>query len=291
MIKDFEYLAPKTLDEALRLLSQYGEECKIIAGGQSLLILMRQRLVTPRYLIDVKCISDLDYINFDEEQGLMIGSLTSHRAIELSPVIGNGFGVLGEMERRVASIQTRNWGTIGGNLCHADPAGDPAPPLIALKAKVKMASSTGERSIALEEFFKDYYETVLQPNEILTEIQVPKPPRRTGTAYTKFVLMESDMAIVGVAVSITLGSSDNVCTDARIVLGAAAPVPIRAERAERVLAGKEIKDDVIEEAAQVASEEARPTPDIHASEEYRRELVRVLVKRVARDALEKAKTA
>jgi len=137
MIRDFEYLAPKTLEEALTLLSQYNEESKVIAGGQSLLILMRQGLVTPKYLIDIKGISALDYITLDKNEGLRIGALTPHRAIEKSAVIGNGFAVLSEMELKLASVQTRNWGTIGGNLCHADPAGDPAPVLIALNGNLR----------------------------------------------------------------------------------------------------------------------------------------------------------
>jgi len=288
VIKDFEYLAPRTVKEALTLLSQHGQEAKLIAGGQSLLVLMKQGLITPRYLIDIRNIPGLDCINSDDGGGLRIGSLTSHRALELSPVIKNGFGVLAEMEQRLASIQIRNWGTIGGNLCHADPAGDPAPTLIALKARAKMAGPGGDRTLPLEKFFKDYYETALQPDEILTEIQVPKPSAHTGTAYIKFVLMEGDHSIVGVAVSVTLSKASGVCDDARIVLGAAAPVPMRAERAEKVLVGKKIKDSVLEEAAQAASEESRPTPDVHGSEEYRRELVRVLVKRAAREAIKRA---
>lgn len=291
MIKDFKYLTPKTVKSVITLLAQYGEEAKVIAGGQSLLVLMKQGLVTPQYLIDIKGIADLDYINFDEKKGLRIGSLTSHRAIESSPVVRNGFGTLAQMEQRLASIQIRNWGTIGGNLCHADPAGDPAPPLIALNAKAKIAGPHGERSLPLEEFFKDYYETALQADEILTEIQVPNPAPHTGTAYTKFCLMEGDHPIVGVAVSLTLGSSDGVCADARIALGAVAAVPMRAQRAEKVLAGKELNDKVIEEAAQVASEESRPTSDVHGSEEYRKELVRILVKRVAKEAMERAESA
>ncbi len=291
MITDFKYLAPRTVKDAFTLLSRHGEEAKVMAGGQSLLVLMKQGMVAPRYLIDITGIPDLDYIKFDAKKGLRIGSLTAHRAIELSSLIRDKFGVLAEMEQNLASVQVRNWGTIGGNLCHADPAGDPAPPLIALKAKGKIASVSGERSLPLEEFFKDYYETALQADEILTEIQVPNPQPRTGTAYTKFTIMDGDHAIVSVAVSLTLGSGDSVCSDARIVLGAAAAVPMRAPRAEKVLVGKRIKDDVIEEAARVASEESRPTSDVHGSVEYRRELVRVLVKRVAKEAIERAERA
>jgi len=291
MIKDFEYLAPKTVEEVLTLLSQYKEESKVIAGGQSLLILMRQGLVAPKYLIDIKGISSLDYIHLDAKEGLRIGALTSHWTIETSQVIRNGFGVLAEMEKKLASVQTRNWGTIGGNLCHGDPAGDLAPVLIALNGKLKISSLRGERAVDVEDFLTDYFETVLKPDEILTEIQMPNPPPHTGTAYTKFTKRVGDMAIVGTAVSIILGSKNGTCKNSRIALGAVAPVPMRAKEAEKVLEGKELTDELLEEAARVASEEARPISDIHASEEYRRELVKASVKQVAREALERAKRA
>ena len=291
MIRDFEYFVPKTLEEALTLLNKYGDECKVIAGGQSLLILMKQRLVAPEYLIDIKGITELNYIKSDAKEGLRIGALTPHRAIEKSPVVRNGFAVLAEMENRLASIQTRNWGTIGGNLCHGDPAGDPAPVLIALNANLKMASLKGERNMAVEDFSLDYFETALEPGELLTEIQVPVVPPHTGTAYTKFTVIESDLATVGVAVSITLGSSDDICQDVRVALGAAAPTPMRAKQAEEVLRGKRITDNLLKEAGKIASTEAEPISDIYASEEYRQELVEVLVKRVSREALARAKQA
>ena len=285
MIRDFEYFAPKTLKEALTLLDKYRDECKVIAGGQSLLILMRQGLVAPEYLIDIKGLADLNYIKSDGKEGLRIGALTPHRAIEKSPVMQNGFSVLAEMEHRLASIQTRNWGTIGGNLCHADPAGDPAPVLMALNATLKMASLNGERTIAVQDFFKDYFETALELGELLTEIQVPAVAVHTGTAYTKFNVIESDLATIGVAVSVTLSSSGGICKDVRIVLGACAPTPMRAKQAEEVLRGKKITEELLTEAGQTASTEAEPISDIYASEEYRRELVKVLVKRVGGEAL------
>lgn len=291
MIRDFKYLAPKTLKEALTLLDKYGEDCKVIGGGQSLLILMKQGLVAPEYLISIKGISELDYIESDAKEGLRIGALTTHRAIEKSPVMQNGFRVLAEMEMRLASIQTRNWGTIGGNLCHGDPAGDPAPILMVLDATLKMAGLNDERAMPVEDFFLDYFETALEPGELLTEIQVPVPPPHTGSAYTKFNVIESDLATVGVAVSITLNSSGGVCRDVKIALGAAAPTPIRAKQAEEVLKGKKITDELLGEAGQIASTEAEPVSDIYASEEYRRELVKILVKRVGKEALARAMQA
>jgi len=290
MIAAFEYFAPKTVREALSLLAKYKEEAKMIAGGQSILVVMKQRLLTPEYLIDIKGITDLDYIKYDEGKGLRIGALTIHRAIEKSPVIQKHFGVLSEMEGNLATIQTRNWGTIGGNICHGDPAGDPASVLIALKAKLKLASSAGERIVEAEEFSKDYLEVALEPNEMLTEIQVPTPPAHTGTAYEKLMVMKGDMGIIGAAVSITLDSKGG-CGDARIALSNAASVPLRAKKAEKVLIGKTINNGLLTKAGEVASTEATPPADVHGSIEYRREMAKVFVKRAAQLALERAKAA
>lgn len=290
MIKDFEHFAPKTLKEALALLAKYGDDCKVICGGQSLLILMRQGLVAPKYIVDIKGISELSYIK-DGKDGLKIGATTTHRAIEKSAVIKRKYRVLAEMETRLASIQTRDWGTIGGNVCHGDPAGDPVPVLIALNATLTMAGSKGTRSMPAEDFCLDYFEVALEPGELLTEIKLPVPPPRTGTVYTKFNIIESDLATASVAVSLTLGSGDGVCQDIRIALGAVAPTAIRAKKAEKVLKGKKITEALLEQAGEVASTEAEPISDIYASEEYRRELIKVLVPRMTKEALARAKKA
>jgi carbon-monoxide dehydrogenase medium subunit len=291
MIKDFRYFAPKTLREALTLLDKYRDECKIIAGGQSLLVLMKQRLVAPEYLVDIKGVSELNYIKSDAKEGLRIGALGTHRSIEKSPAMKDGYRVLGEMEHRLASVQTRNWGTIGGNICHGDPAGDPVPVLTALKATLKVANLRGERTMPVEDFTLDFFETALEPHELLTEIQVPVPLPHTGAAYTKFNIIESDVATVGVAVSLTLGSGKGLCEDVRIVLGASAPTPMRAKKAEAVLQGKKITDELLRKAGVVASTEAEPISDIAASAEYRRELLKVLVARIGQEALARAKEA
>ena len=245
MIRDFEYFAPKTLKESLALLDEHKDDCKIIAGGQSMLVLMKQGLVSPEYIIDIKGLSELDFIRTEAEGGLTIGALTTHRVIEKSPVINSGFSVLAEMERRLASIQTRNWGTIGGNLCHGDPAGDPAPVLIALNSTLVIASQNSTRSIPVEDFYSDYLETVLECNELLTEIQIPGLSPHTGTAYSKFNLIESDMGTVGVAVSITLNSDDRTCNEIRIALGASAPTPMRAKQAEGLSSRRVLTDALI----------------------------------------------
>jgi len=292
IIFDFEYLAPKTLEEALTMLTQYEQdERKVIAGGQSLLILLRQRLITPAYLIDIKGLSDLDYIKFDKKEGLKIGALTVHRAVEKSPIIQKEFTVLSEMEGNLANVETRNWGTIGGDIAHSDPCGDPVPVLIALNARLKMSGLKGDRVVNAEDFVVDFYETVLQHDELLTEIQVPVLAPNTGVKYTKYNQIEGDLALASVAMSITLDKDKKTCSDVRIALGGVAPAPMRAKNAEAVLKGKKIDDALLVEAGQAASEEASPTTDIQASDEYRRELVKVLVKRVGNEALARAKKA
>jgi len=288
-MKDFEYFAPKTVEEALPLLSQYKGEAKIVAGGQSMLVLMRQGLLAPEYVVDIKGISALDYMTYDERLGLKIGALTTHRTIEKSPIIQKHFKVLSEMETNLATIQTRNWGTIGGNLCHGDPAGDPGPVLMVLDAKLKLKSLSGERTVAMEGFSKDILEVDLEPDEMLIEIQVPVPRSHTGVAHEKLMVMQGDAGIVGAAVSITLKPGNGICEDARIVVSNAASIPLRAKEAERCLIGKKINGDHLTEAGEVASKEASPPSDVHGSEEYRREMIKVFVKRAANKALERAK--
>lgn len=290
-MKDFEYFPAKTVEEACSLISQHREEGKILAGGQSLITLLRQKLISPFYLIDIKGISDLDFIKFDEKKGLRMGALTTHRAIEKSPLIQEKYNVLSEMEKSVASVQTRNWGTIGGNLCSADPIGDPAPSLIALNAKLKIVSSRGERMIPLEEFFTDYFTTILEPDEILAEIQLPSLVAHTGVVYMKFSTIEAGIKIVSTSISMILDLDKVTCRDARIVMSAVAPVPFNARKAGELLIGKKINDDLIAEAAQLASEETNPTSDVHASVEFRREIAKVLVRRAIKEAFEKAKKA
>jgi len=287
MIKDFEYFAPKTLKEALALLDKYQDDCKVICGGQSLLVLMRQGLVAPPYMVDIKGIAELSYIR-DEKDGLKIGATTTHRAIEKSAVIKKKYPVLAKMETRLASIQTRNWGTIGGNICHADPAGDPLPVLIALDATLTMTGSKGRRSMPAEDFCLDYFETALKPGELLTEIALPIVPANTGTAYYKFNVIETDLATVSVAAAVTLGTGDS-CQDIRIALGASAPTPIRPKKTEAILKGKKITDALLAKAGEAAAAEAEPISDIYASEEYRRELIKVLVPRLTKEAMANAK--
>jgi len=288
-MKDFDYFSARTVEEALGLLSKYREEAKIIAGGQSLLVLMRQGLLSPEYVIDIKGISDLDYIRYDDVDGLRIGALTTHRSIERSELIKEHYRVLSEMERNLATIQTRNWGTVGGNLCYGHHSGDLAPVLISLNAKLKVARLGGERVIDIEAFTKDLLEVDLEPDEMLLEIQVPPLKPYTGIAYEKLMVMQGDIGIVGASVLLRLNSSDGVCEEARIGLSGASTVPFRALEAEGVLVGRRIDDSVLREAAEVASEKADPPSDVHGSSVYRREMIKVFVRRVGKVALERAR--
>ena len=287
MIHDFTYLKPGTVKEALTMLADHADECKVICGGQSLLIVMRQGLVAVDYLIDLKGLNELSYIKYDAKEGLKLGATTTHRDIEKSAVIKKNYPVLTAMEEKLASIQVRNWGTIGGNLAHADAAGDPAPVLISLDAKVKLGSKKGERVMSLEEFYTDLFETAMEHDEIVLEVQVPPAAPKTGSAYQKFNLLSSDQGIVAVAVTVTADKA-GVCTDAKIVLGNAGVVPIRAKSAEKVLIGKKLTDKLFAEAGEAAAGDADPVSDIHSSAEFRKHLITVLTKRMVKQAWDQA---
>jgi len=284
----FEYMPAKTVKEACELLSKYGEEAKILGGGQSLVNLMKQDFVRPSYIIDIKEISDLDYIRHDEKDGLRIGALTTHRSLETSTIVQDKFFMLAEMEHTLASVAVRNWGTLGGNLAHADPASDLAPTLMALGAEVTVTGSNAERVISLDDFFIGYFETALQPDELLTEIHVPNSGQGSGI-HSKFALRATDLAVVSVATHLIFDpDNSDQCKDARIVMGSVGPTPLRAKRGEDLLKGQTIDAALIEEAARLSAEDAQPTTDINGSEEYKREIVHVLVRRTIKEAQARA---
>lgn len=289
MINDFQYLKPASLKEALAMYAEH-DDCKVICGGQSLLIVLRQGMLAPEYLVDIKHVNELKYIKFDEKDGLRIGATTTHREVEKSDIIAKKYPALVAMEQKLASIQTRNWGTIGGNLAHADPAGDLAPVLIALKAEIKFGNVDGEKTVPLDEFFVDYFETQMGHGDLVLEAHVPAPEPKSGCAYQKFNLLDSEMGIVAAAASVVL-NADGTCKEARIVLGNAGPTPLRVTKAEDLLKGKKLDDKLFAEAGQIASEEAQPVADIHASEEHRRHVLGVLTKRMLKKAFEQAQKA
>lgn len=291
MIHDFNYFKAETVKETLNLLNKHKDDYKIICGGQSLLILMRQGLVAPANLIDIKKVKELSYIDFDTKKGLKIGATTSHSEIEKSKIIRKHYPILVYMEENIASNQTRNWGTIGGNLCHGDPTGDPGPVFIALNASVKIADKKKEQIMLLEDFFVDYFETALQEGELLLEIQIPVIPPKTAVVYEKFNIIKNDQGIVSVAVSITLDKDGNSCKDARIILGGAASKPLRIKEAEQILIGKKLTGNLLEKTGKKTSELTDPVSDIHASETYRKYLVDVLTKKMVKKAWEEVLTS
>ena len=285
---NFKYFPAKDVKEACALLAQYGEEAKVLSGGQTLVSLMKQKLISPSYIIDIKGISDLDYIRYTEEGGLRIGGLTTHRSVEKSDIIREKFSMLSEMEYTLASFAVRNWGTVGGSLCSADPASDLASTLIALGAEVTLTGADTERVVGLEEFFVDSFETIIHEDEILTEIHVPNAVM-SGGIHTKFAHRATDLAVVSVATYLTLdGSSHDLCEDIRIVMGSVGPIPYRSKRAEELIKGKKINDSLIEEAAQIASEDIQPTTDSNGTEEFKREIARVLTQRTIKEAAVRA---
>lgn len=288
-MNDFNYSAPKTVAEALSELVKLKGEGKIICGGQSMLVLMKQNMLTPEHIVDIKGISELDYIKFNEKEGLRIGALATHSAVEKSAVVKEKYSVLAEMEDNLAVVQTRNWGTIGGNVCHGDPAADPPALFIVLNAQYKLMNQGGERVVDAEDFYKGLLEVDLAPDEMLCEIQIPPMSAHSGVAHEKLMAQKGDMGIVGAAVYVKINPATGACEEARIALTNVDQVPFRARGAEEVLMGKIVDEQVLEEAGSVASREVDPPADVHGSEEYRRAMARVLVKRVAAQALERAK--
>lgn len=282
-LPEFDYLTPKTLDEALSLLARYQGKARLIAGGTDLIPQLKGRVVkAPPYIIDLKDIPGLDYINYDANKGLAIGALATIRQVLASSVIKEGFGILYQAAESMASPQVRNQGTIAGNICNAVPSADAAPALLTLEAKLKLVGRKNERIVPIEDFFTGPSRTVLD-GEILKEIQVPTPPPKSKGVYLKLSPRRAmDLAVVGVAVLVV---ADNVrCKDIRIALGAVAPTPIRAKKAEAILKGQRF-DEHIEKAAKAAAGEAKPIDDHRASAEYRRDMVEVLTKRAIEQAI------
>ena len=278
-MKPFEYLEAKTIEGACSLLSKYKGRARVVAGGTDLFVLMKAREITPEYVINLKTISNLGYINYANGEGLKIGTLATLRDIERSPIIREKFSVIAGAIKQMATPAIRNMGTIGGNLCNASPSADTAPPLMGLGAKLKIVGVKGERKVALEEFFLGAGEVALKADEILAEIQIPDVLAYTRGIYLKLKPRTAiGIALVSVAVIITLDSKQVNIADAKIVLGAVAPTPIRARKAEEIIRGKAIEERLIEKAAQVASEEASP----RSRADYRREMVKVLTKQAIR---------
>lgn len=284
----FEYLSPKTIEEALSMLQQYGEEAKILSGGHSLIPMMKLRFATPEYLIDINEIPGLDYIK--EENGfLKIGALTREVALEESDLIRTKYPILLDTAKMIADPQVRNLATIGGNLAHGDGANDHPATMLALNASIVITGPQGERTVSINDFFQGFYTTALSSNDILTEIRIPIPDAGSGGAYYKLERKVGDYATAGVAVQLTVDGS-GTCSYVGIGLTNVNSTPMRALRSEQKLNGQVINQELIDQAADAASEDCNPTADLRGDEEYKRAMVGVLTKRTLKKALERAQS-
>jgi len=282
----FEYHAPASLEDALELLARYGDEGKVLAGGQSLIPLMKLRFASPGALVDINRIEGLDSI--EEENGfLSIGALVRHKDCERSEALRGRFGVLGDAAPQISDPIVRNRGTVVGSLAHADPQGDWGSALLAAGAQLEVVSSGGTRTIPLTELFQGPFTTSLEPNEIARAVQVPDPGERAGGTYLKLERKVGDFATVGVAVHLSLDNGS--VARAGIALTGVGPSNLRAEAAEDSLAGAELNDDTIQEAARLAAEAAQPRSDHRGSADYKRSVVRVFTERGLRKAVETAR--
>lgn len=283
---EFEYHVARSLDEALHLLDQHGDEAKVLAGGHSLLPLMKLRLAAPRYVVDIGRIPHLDYIRAENGK-LAIGALATHAAIEASALLRAKCPLLAETAAEIADVQVRNRGTIGGSLAHADPAADYPAAILALDAEIVAASAAGTRTLAATEFFVDLLTTQLRPGEIVTEVRVPANGARTGTAYAKLHQPASGFAVVGVAARVTLSAKGLIEAAAIGVTGVAAKA-YRASAVEKVLIGKSPSEKLLAEAVRSAAKGVDVLSDLHASRDYRREMAAVFARRALDKAIARA---
>jgi carbon-monoxide dehydrogenase medium subunit len=282
----FEYVAPKTLEDALRLVERHGDEAKILAGGHSLLPLMKLRLAQPRYVIDIGRLRNMNYIR--EENGhIAIGALTTHAEIESSTLLRAKCPLLAETAAVIGDAQVRNRGTLGGSLAHADPAADYPAAALALDVEIVAASTAGTRTIPVAEFFVDMLTTTLRPGEILSQVRVAPLTPQTGTAYEKLHQPASGFAIVGVAARITLGKEGTI-EEAAIGVTGLGPKAFRAAAAEKILRGKKVSEKLFGEAARYTAQGIEPLSDLHASADYRREMAAVYTRRALERALTRA---
>jgi len=281
----FDFYQPTSLQEASQLLRENGPGGRFLAGGTDLVIAMKEKGLVPKYIVDLKRIAGLSGIREQGDGSIAIGALTTMREIETSPVITKKYPFLSQSAAEVGSIQIRNRATVGGNMANATPSADVAPSLIALNATAKIVGANSDRTVPLEEFFRGPGQTVMASDEILTELTIPKTGPRLVGEYIKFSPREMmDLAYVGVAVAYNLGDSDKKCDGVRIVLGAVAPTPLRAKRAEAALEGQVLTDALAEKVGRIAAEEAKPISDVRSSADYRRAMVGAMTRRALLNA-------
>ncbi|TAL75411.1 MAG: xanthine dehydrogenase family protein subunit M [Burkholderiaceae bacterium] len=278
-MRDFDYLEPTSVEEASRMLAELGdEEVRIIAGGTALILTLRQRMVKPTHLLSIAKIDRLRGIDFDEKSGLRIGALARHADVARSAVVRQHFPILASMAGRVANPQVRNQGTIGGNLCYGDPSTDPPGCLLALDATVVLGSTRGERTMPLGEFIVDYFETALEPDEILVEIRVPALAAGTTGVYSRFLRTAAEHRPL-VSVALVARREGASCRGARLAVGASTPIPMRLRRAEEFLQGRVVDPAVAAEVANMVAQDIEPLSDSRGSGDFRRDMVRAVARR------------
>ena len=279
----FDYIAPTTLNEAVAALVKGGRDTRVMAGGTDLIVKIRHRMLFPKCIVNLKRIAGLDAITDDKKNGLTIGATALLADVAAHKSIRRHYPTVAEAAGATANVQVRNMGTVVGNLCNASPSADNAPTLMAMAATVDIASPTGSRSVLLDKFFQGPGITALKAGEIVTAVRVPPPVAGSGTAYHSLSQRgKLDCSAVGVGTMVVLNGDR--CTDARIIVGACAPVPMRTQAAEKMLIGKKMTDTLIRQAAQKASEETSPITDVRASAPYRWKMVSVLTIRALTDA-------
>ena len=279
----FDYIAPTTVHEAVAALVKGGRDTRVMAGGTDLIVKIRHRMLFPKCIVNLKRIAGLDAITDDKKNGLTIGATALLADVAAHKGIRRHYPTVAEAAGATANVQVRNMGTVVGNLCNASPSADNAPTLMAMAATVDLAGPTGSRSVLLDQFFQGPGITALKAGEIVTAVRVPPPVAGSGTAYHSLSQRgKLDCSAVGVGTMVILNG--NHCTDARIIVGACAPVPMRTRAAEKMLIGKKMTDTLIRQAAQKASEETSPITDVRASAPYRWKMVSVLTIRALTDA-------
>ena len=292
-LPEFDMIAADAVEEACSLLSGYGADAQLFAGGTDLFIKMKQRRLLPRMLINIKRIPALDQIRYDANEGLRIGALTTIQSIRDSAVIGEKFRVLSQAAGVLGTPQIRNLGTLGGNLANASPSAEFAPPLLTLEASVRCVGPGGERLVPINEFFVSPGKSVLRQGELITEVHVPNSPLRAQGIYLKHSLRMMDVSMAAAA-ALVLFDGD-VCREVRIALGAVAPTPFRARKAEEALRGKRLSGasndrELLEEVGRIAADESHPIDDLRGYASYRRKVVAMLVRQGLEQAIGRARS-
>lgn len=285
----FEYYAPTTVEEALALLAEHGYDAKPLAGGQSLIPMMNFRLAQPSVLVDLNNIPELSYIHRDENGGLLIGAMARHNMLQHDSLIAERAPLVHDAMPKIGTPQIRNRGTFGGSLSHADPSAELVAVSVALNGRFRLRSQKGERWVPANEFFVGLFTSVLEPEELLIEINLPPLPERSGWSLMEVARRHNDFALIGVATIVTLDKNGS-CEEARLVFLSAGDGPVEAHQAAELLKGQKLTAKAIQAAAEkAASADIDPGSDIHATAEFRRHLANVLARRALNDAFERAK--